>query len=100
MTIAKDEKINLIRLYFLVVGVGLFFFITYFILCLIFFYGKEKENILAEIIIYGIFLLGHLILNLFVIAAPRRFTPKHRIISTALILMIYIFVAIKFTLIP
>jgi len=89
----KNQKLNLISLYFLVVAVGVIFLIVYFITCLVFFYGHTSNEIVIDGL-YCLFVISHLLVNVFVIAKPQKFTAIHRIISSICVLCLYIAVAI------
>ena len=92
----KNQTINLISLYFLIIGVGLIFLIVYFLICLVLANGHNSNTIIT-VALYCLFAGVHLLLNIFVIAKPQKFTRMHRVISSACILLSYILIAILFT---
>ena len=91
----KDQRRNLISLYFLVIAVGVIFLIIYFLTCLVFFYGNTSNETITNGF-YCLFIIAHLLVNVFVIAKPQRFAAVHRVISSFCVLVFYIGVAIVF----
>lgn len=85
----KDQKINLISLYFLIIAVGAVVLLIYFVTCLLLVYGGHKNDASTSDTLYWIFVVAHLAINIFVIAKPDRFTIIHRVISSTCILLAY-----------
>jgi hypothetical protein len=92
----KDQKMNLISLYFLIIAVGAITLLVYFVTCLLLTYGNHDKDASASAKLFWIFVAAHLAINIFVIATPKRFTAIHRIVSSASILLGYIAIAIIF----
>ena len=92
----RDQKINLISLYFLIIAVGLINMLIYFAVCFVLVYQYKADNIANSSILYCLFIVVHLLLNIFVIAKPQKFSMIPRITSSACILLAYIVIAIAF----
>ena len=90
----KDQKINLISLYFLIIAVGAITLLVYFVTCFLLVYGDHKNYASISDTLYWIFVGAHLAINLFVIAKSDRFSTIHRIISSVCILLAYGILAI------
>jgi len=92
----KDQRINLISLYFLIIAIGAITLIIYYLTCLILVYDYKGNSTSAPYKLYWLFVAAHLLLNIFIIAKPRRFSKVHRIISSTCILLVYITIAALF----
>jgi len=92
----KDQKIDLVSLYFLIIAVGVITLIIYYVTSVILVHDYKGNSVSTPYKLYWLFVATHLLLNIFVIAKPKRFSKIHRIISSTFILLGYITIAIFF----
>ena len=72
MTEIKNQRINLLSLYFLVPAICVISLLIYFVACFVLLDIEKKESIYFERAIYWLLVAGHLTLNLFVLAKSER----------------------------
>ena|GEM_PF-6924140 len=90
----KDQRINLISLYFLIIAVGVIILLIYFVTCLLLVYDYHKNNSSISDTLYWMFVGVHLAINIFIIAKPHRFSTIHRVVSSVCIVFAYSIFAI------